>query len=171
VMKHLVHSACAALAAAALLVGNARADDDKTADLKFVKEANQINLEEVQAGKLAQQRSVNAAIKKYGEHLAMDHAKMRDELTALAHKKSIDLPKDLDSETQDKVDQLAKLTGAEFDRAFSRAMIAGHEKAIQKFDTEIKNGRDADIKAWAEKRIVTLREHLDAARTTLTAAR
>ena len=46
--------------------------------MKFVKEANQINLEEVQAGKLAQQRSVNSSIKKYGEHLSSDHATMRD---------------------------------------------------------------------------------------------
>ena len=115
--------------------------------------------------------SVNSAIKKYGEHLATDHAKMRDELTALAHKKSIDLPKDLDTDTQEKVDRLAKMNGAEFDRAFTRAMIAGHEKAIQKFEMEIKNGRDADVKAWAEKRVVTLREHLESARTTLTAAK
>jgi putative membrane protein len=170
-MKRWLLGACAALACAALSVGNVRADDDKTSDVKFVKEVNQINLEEVHVGKLAQQRSVNAAIKKYGEHLASDHAKMRDELTALAHKKSIDLPKDLDTDTQEKVDRLAKLNGAEFDRAFTRAMIAGHEKAIQKFEMEIKNGRDSDVKAWAEKRIVTLREHLEAARTTLTAAK
>jgi len=170
-MKLFLLGACAALACAALSAGNVRADDDKTTDLKFVKEVNQINLEEIQAGKLAQQHSTNAAIKKFGEHLATDHAKMRDELTALAHKKSIDLPKDLDTETQEKVDRLAKLTGAEFDRAFSRAMISGHEKAIQKFEMENKNGRDSDVKTWAEKRIVTLREHLESARTTLTAAK
>ena len=53
-MKQLFLSACAALACVALSVGNGRADDDKATDLKFVKEVNQINLEEIQVGKLAQ---------------------------------------------------------------------------------------------------------------------
>ena len=39
-------------------------------------------------------------------------------------------------------------------------MVAGHEKAIQLFENEAKNGRDADVKAWAEKCLPTLREHL-----------
>ena len=73
--------------------------------------------------------------------------------------------------TQDKVDRLAKLTGAEFDRAFSRAMIAGHEKAVEKFEMEIKSGQDPDVKVWAEKRVTTLKEHLEHARTLLTAAK
>jgi putative membrane protein len=161
-----------ALAAFVLAAGIARSDDEqKMVDLKFAKEANQINLEEIQVGKLAQQRSVNAAIKKFGERLAQDHAKMNEELVALARKKGVILSKDFDAATQETVDRFMKLSGAEFDRAFSKAMVSGHEKAIEKFQAEAKTGRDADVKAWAEKRVATLREHLEMARTTLTAAR
>src|SRR5262245_29688372 len=171
-MRQLVLRLSTAFAALFLVAGIARADDEqKMVDLKFVKDANQINLEEVQVGKLAQQRSVNAAIKKFGERLARDHAKMSEELSALARKKGVTLTKDLDSESQQKVDELAKMSGAEFDRSFSKAMISGHEAAIEKFQSEVKSGRDPDVKSWAQKRVATLREHLEMARTTLTAAR
>jgi len=170
-MRHLLLTGVTAFAAMVCVAGFARTDDQKTADAKFVKEANQINLEEVQVGKLAQQHSSNAAVKKFAEHLATDHATMSQELTAVARKKGIILAKDLDAATQEKVDRLAKLTGAEFDRAFSRAMIAGHEKAVEKFEMEIKSGQDPDVKVWAEKRVTTLKEHLEHARTLLTAAK
>ena len=100
-----------------------------------------------------------------------DHGRMLEEVSALARKKNITVTKDLDSKGRDKVDKLAKLQGAEFERAFSKAMIEGHEKAIEKFEKQIADGKDADVRAWAEKRIVTLREHLEMARTTLTASR
>jgi putative membrane protein len=170
-MRQLFLKGATAFATIICVAGFVRADDEKMVDSKFVKVANQINLEEVQVGKLAQQHSSSAAIKKYGEHLAHDHATMSQELTALARKKGIILPKDLDAATQERVDRLAKLNGAEFDRAFSRAMIAGHEKAIEKFEMEIKSGKDAEVKTWAEKRVATLKEHLENARATLTAAK
>ena len=62
------------------------------------------------------------------------------------------------------MDELSKLKGAEFDQAYTKDMVAGHESAIKQFEIEIKNGRDADVKAWAEKCLPTLREHLKLAR-------
>ena len=60
-------------------------------------------------------------------------------------------------------DQLSKLKGAGFDRAYSRDMVSGHEKAIERFEAEAKNGQDPAVKAWAEKWLPTLREHLKVA--------
>src|SRR5262245_57312957 len=155
-MRKFLFTGIAAVAAVCF-AGATRADDQKMSDSKFVKEANQINLEEIQVGKIAQQHAASAAIKRFGEHLARDHTRMNEELMAIARKKAITLPKTLDSETQEKVDRLSKLTGAEFDRAFSKAMIAGHEKAIEKFEMAAKNSQDPDVKAWSDKRVATLR--------------
>ena len=58
------------------------------------------------------------------------------------------------------MEELSKLKGAAFDQAYTKDMVAGHEAAIKQFEIEIKTGRDADVKAWAEKCLPTLREHL-----------
>jgi putative membrane protein len=147
----------------------ARADEDKTDDIKFVKEVHQSGLMEIQMGKLAQTHSVNAAVKKLGDRIVQDHGKMVEELQAMGRKKSIQLSKEMSSEHREKLEKLAKLNGAEFDREFTRAAISGHEKSVTKFEKEIKSGMDPEVKAWAQKRLPAIREHLALARSTLTA--
>jgi putative membrane protein len=45
-----------------------------------------------------------------------------------------------------------------------RDMVTDHEKAVQLFSTEAKEGQDADIKAFANNTLPTLQEHLQMAR-------
>ena len=132
----------------------------KERDEAFVKEADEINLAEEKIGKLAQDDASAAAIKQFGERLVTDHTKMNKELRDIAQKKGINCPDKLDQKHQQLMDQLVQIEGADFDRAFSKDMVAGHEKAVEKFEAEAKNGQNAEIKAWAEKWLPTLREHL-----------
>jgi putative membrane protein len=177
-MKHLakrrilgIISTFTAAAAIAFFASLGQADDRKMIDGNFVKDANQIHLVGIQVGKLAQQRSSNETIRTFGERLVRDHSRMCEELVTLASRKGVTLTKELGSMERQLIEKLAKLSGAEFDRIFSRDMIAGHEKAVEKFEIEIRSGKDLDVKAWAEKRITTLREHLEIVRSTLTSAK
>jgi len=54
-------------------------------------------------------------------------------------------------------------TGAALDRAFIDHAVTEHEKTIALFESEAKDGSDAELKAWAGKTLPTLREHLKAA--------
>jgi putative membrane protein len=38
-------------------------------------------------------------------------------------------------------------------------MSAGHDKAVAAFEDESRNGKEADVKAWASKTLPTLKEH------------
>ena len=42
----------------------------------------------------------------------------------------------------------------------SEKMVKDHKKDIATFEKEAKDGEDADVKAWAEKTLPTLNEHL-----------
>jgi putative membrane protein len=42
----------------------------------------------------------------------------------------------------------------------SEKMVKDHKKDIAAFEKEAKDGEDADVKAWAEKTLPTLNEHL-----------
>lgn len=121
---------------------------------------------EIQIGNLAKERASAAAVKQFGERLVRDHTSSSLELRMLAQKKGITLPTKLDQKHQELFDQLSKMKGAEFDRTYAKDMAKGHEKAIEKFETESKTGTDAEIKAWATKQLPTLREHLKMARDT-----
>jgi len=57
-------------------------------------------------------------------------------------------------------DKLAQMSGAEFDKEYMSAMVKDHETDVKDFDTQSKDGNDADIKAFAGKTLPTLQEHL-----------
>ena len=57
------------------------------------------------------------------------------------------------------------LSGVDFDRAFAKHMVAGHEKAIRKFEAASASLQDADLKEYAENTLPVLREHLQMAKS------
>jgi putative membrane protein len=129
-------------------------------DQTFIRAADQIDLAEVKLGKFAEEHAASAAVKKFGERMVRDHSSMNKELREITSKKGIAIAEQLDQKHQELMDQLSKLKGSEFDRAYTKDMVPGHEKAIEQFENEAKNGRDSDVKAWAEKWLPSLREHL-----------
>jgi putative membrane protein len=77
---------------------------------------------EVELGRLASERGTSDAVKQFAQRIVTDHGKADEELTQLAQRPGIALPSDLDAKHKQLIDRLAKLSGAEFDRAYSRGM-------------------------------------------------
>jgi putative membrane protein len=132
----------------------------KMADATFVRQADQINLAEMKIGKVAEENAKSDVVKKFGTQTVTDHSLMNKDLRKITTKQGIALTEKLDAKHQELLDDLSKLKEVAFDKAYTKDMVAGHEKAIELFENEAKTGRDADVKAWAEKCLPTLREHL-----------
>jgi putative membrane protein len=82
----------------------------------------------------------------------------------LASSKGITLPTTLDDKHREQVTKLSAMSGAEFDRAYSKMMLKDHEKDVSEFEKQSTKAGDADIKAFAGKTLPTLQEHLSMAR-------
>jgi putative membrane protein len=134
--------------------------NSKSADAAFIRAADQINLAEMKLGKVAEENAKNDLVKKFGTQSMSDHAHMNMELRKITAKQGITLNEKLDSKHQEMLDELAKLKEVSFDKAYTKDMISGHEKAIELFENEAKTGRDPEVKMWAEKCLPILREHL-----------
>jgi putative membrane protein len=133
------------------------------ADRKFVMEAARGGLAEVELGKLAAEKGSADAVKQFGKRMADDHAKAAAELKDFADKKGMTLPTDLDPKHKQLRDRLAKLAGADFDRAYANEMVKDHKKDVADFKREAKGAKDPDLKAWVGKTLPTLEDHLKAA--------
>jgi putative membrane protein len=129
-------------------------------DQQFVTDVAHDGMAEVELGKLATEKASNEQVKKFGQRMADDHSKAGDELKALAEKKNIPWPTELEAKHKAVRDRLSKLSGDAFDRAYIQEMVAGHRKALMAFRMEAKNGQDPDIKAWADKTRPTIEDHL-----------
>jgi len=129
-------------------------------DRKFVMEAAHGNMAEVELGKLAADKGASDAVKQFGKRMTDDHGKANAELKDFAEKKGLTLPADLDAKHKQLRDRLAKLNGADFDRAYANEMVKDHKKDVADFKREAKGAKDPDLKAWASKTLPTLEDHL-----------
>lgn len=133
-------------------------------DQKFLMDAAMGGRMEVELGRWAVQYGTSPEVKQFGQRMIDDHSKANTELMQLASSKGVTLPTELDAKHQRNVSKIARLKGAEFDRAYSKMMLDDHEKDVKEFEKQSTNATDADLKAFAAKTLPTLQEHLQMAR-------
>jgi len=129
-------------------------------DQSFLKEAAQGGMAEVQMGRLAAQKAQSQAVRQLGQKLVQDHSKANQELKLLASQKSVTLPSDIGTENETAISHLKGLEGTEFDQAFIKHAVEDHQKDIQKFQTASQQSADNDVKAFAQKQLPVLQQHL-----------
>lgn len=130
-------------------------------DGDFATKAAVGGMAEVELGQLALTKASNAQIKDFARMMVADHGKANEELKAIAKMKNISLPTALDEEHQKKMDELNKKMGNDFDKTYVSAMVDGHKKTLKLMQDEAKDGKDADLKAFALKTSPVVQSHLD----------
>jgi putative membrane protein len=148
-----------ALVAGAFLAAPAFAGSD----VEFVKKAANDGMLEVKLGEHAAQNASSPGVKEFGRQMATDHSKANRELADIAGKEGIEMPNELDETHQAAAKKLLTLAGPEFDRQYVAAMVEDHEKAVQLFKAEAKDGKTA-VDRWAAQTVPTLESHLQHAR-------
>jgi putative membrane protein len=120
-------------------------------------------LMEVELGRVAAQKGTSDAVKQFGQRMVDDHSKANEELMTLASSKGITLPTTLDDKHQKQLTKMSAMSGAEFDRAYSKNMLSDHKKDVSEFEKESTRATDPDLKAFAAKTLPTLQQHLQLA--------
>lgn len=130
-------------------------------DAEFATKAAVGGMAEVELGKLALTKATNAQLKEFAKMMVSDHGKANEELMSIAKKKNITLPVAVDEDHQKKMNELDKKSGKDFDKAYAEAMVDGHKKTLKLMQDEAKDGKDAEIKAFASKTTPVVQTHLD----------
>ena len=130
-------------------------------DRKFIENAAKGGLFEVQVAKLAESKASDQAVKDFAKMLVDQHTNANNELTQLANSKGVELPAAPGFMQRHSENSLAKRSGADFDKHFvSEVGIKDHEKDIKMFEKASKDVKDSELKAFIDKTLPTLRDHL-----------
>lgn len=166
---NFIASSATALTLAVAAIGVAHAADPMTnatggkvpgADRSFIEKAAIGGMTEVDASKVAQSKATNPAVKDFAAQMVKDHTKANSELMSAATAKGVTPPATLDKAHQKEVDKMSNLSGADFDKAYMKQMVADHKATVELFEKQAKSGKDADLQGWAGKTLPTLQEHL-----------
>ena len=135
-------------------------------DKSFVSNAAEAGLAEVELGQMAQSKAANDKVKDFAQKMVDDHGKVNQELKDCAQKLGVSIPDHMSVTEKAEKTKLDMYSGGHFDRAYITDMIKDHRDDIAAFQREVREGQNPDLKAFAEKSLPTLKEHLRLAEKT-----
>ena len=105
---------------------------------------------EIASGKLAQAKG-NEAEKKFAEQMITDHTKTSSELKRLVTGGTlkVELPIQLDSAHQSKLDKLNQARGEDSRRPTHAQQVSAHKDAVSLFERYANGGDQPELKDWA----------------------
>ncbi len=136
-------------------------ENEQEKDAQFLVNAAEMNLEDIELAKLAQQKGTSASVKQLGKMMEDAHTKSQNELIALAQNKGIAIPNSTTNDALDAYSKLNEKSGEDFDKAYADRMVSGHKDAISAFEDATTKSNDPDIKNWAIATLPVLRTHLN----------
>jgi len=133
------------------------------ADQDFVEKAASGSLAEVQAAQLAQQRGSSPQIKQFANRMITDHTQASAELQQIADQENITLPTQPSAKDMAATRKLSGLNGPAFDTAYAQDMLHDHQQDVALFRKQAQSGQDPALKAFAQKTLPILQQHLQLA--------
>jgi putative membrane protein len=127
--------------------------DPYIVDKDFVRNVAESSATEVQLGKLAQEKASSDAVKELGKRMAEAHAQTSQQLKQAASALNIQVPAEPPRKARKAEDKLAKLSGSEFDRAYTKLAADEQKQAVKQFEREAKNGKVPGVKDFAAKNL------------------
>lgn len=159
-------------AAEAKSAGEVAVDGNKTVDTynidagvkNFVEKASLSDMYEIEASKIALERSQVQAIKNYAQMMVDSHIATSAELKPLATAASVIPPTALDNDHMNKLEDLRKASAEDFDDKYIDQQTDAHENALNLLKDFAANGKDAGLVAFATKTALAVDTHLQQAR-------
>ncbi len=139
-------------------------NESREDDSEFLVDAAELDLMEIELGKAAQSKAVNAEVKKFADMMVAGHSKSSNELKATAQRLKISVPETLTQEGQEKLKTLNEKSGKDFDQKYMEMMVDAHQEAVDEFEEASTQANDTELRSWATGKLPDLRAHLEQAK-------
>jgi putative membrane protein len=136
-----------------------------SADQRFVTAAALNGDFAAQLGQMAVDTSSNSDVVALGQELVDDYSSSDGDLATLAGNNGFTTPDTLDKAHQKQLDNLSKLSGDKFDRAFARLAQSSEQKNLKLFQKESHSTQNTDLQDFTSNNIPVIQTHVENART------
>lgn len=143
---------------------NSSGGDLSGSDETFFTKAAEAGLAEIEGANMAQTKASTSEVKEFAARMITDHTKINEELKMLATEKDVTLPAEPSLMQKAELKALGLLDDKFDSNYVDRMAVAAHEDAVELFKDTVENSEDADIKAFAQKTLPALQEHLKMAK-------
>ncbi len=142
-------------------------ESNTTADqgsIDFIQKAAMSDMFEIEASKIALQRSSSKDIKSFAQSMIDAHTATSEAVKPIAMTLQVSPPAQLDPDHQGKLDDLNKADAKDFDKKYLDQQTSAHNAALDLMKNYADHGENADLKALATSTAPKVQEHLDHAK-------
>jgi len=160
----LVIGLATVLAAGTAMAQTNQANQGKAADKasqKFISNAIEGDIAEIDVGKLAQEKGKSEVVKQFGAMLVKDHGEHKAKAEQVASELGVTPPTGSSFGEKATYAKLKLLSGDTFDRSFAKSMVSDHQADIKEYKKEASKNDPAG--QLAKETLPTLQKHLRAA--------
>lgn len=129
-------------------------------DQAFINAAAASDAGEMQSSQLAEAKARNPRIKAFAAKMVADHTESTQKLTTIAQAKGVTVNAAPTEMAQKMETKLEAAKPGMFDREYVTGQVASHRAAASALQSEIDNGQDADLKAFAAATLPIVKQHL-----------
>ncbi|TGE05468.1 DUF4142 domain-containing protein [Hymenobacter fodinae] len=145
--------------------GSAMADPNgptapHSTDAEFMKSAAASDQNEIQLSKLALEKGVTGMVKDHANQMITDHTKSTTDLKAIAQKKNVTLPADMDAEHKTIAADMRKLSGKDFETKYMQQMKTDHQKTLNTLVAHKTMTKDTEVQGFIDKVQPVVAAHL-----------
>jgi putative membrane protein len=144
-------------------VGSTAANDNgrDTAAVNFSNQARMAGIKEIKSSRLALTKTHSQQVRSFASMMITDHTNANLALIKILKSKGYNVPPYNESSiTLDPM--LTTTTGSNFDKNYVTMMVNDHKQAVSLFTYAANYQLDPDLKAFAQKTLPKLKEHLAA---------
>jgi putative membrane protein len=134
------------------------------ADSLFIGEVNTSNHAELRLARLAENKASADVVKRFAQKMVTDHNWMQKEWANVSAQSGARISAAPNSQMQEQISRLERLSGSEFDRAYMTAMVQNHQQTVNAFDTRGTMTQSVEVRQLVGRSLPYLQEHLTLAR-------
>jgi putative membrane protein len=127
---------------------------------KFLVKSYESGMYEIQLSQLAATNGLDPDVKGLAASLVTDHTAINAKINAIAASADFVLPGAVNADHQKDLQDMAKLTGADFDKKYINTIVSGHEKSINNYKDAYKLLIASDTKTFAGETLPKIEYHL-----------
>jgi len=132
-------------------------------DNEFMMTAAHSDQNEIQQSKMALAKGVTGMAKDMANKMIADHTKSTADLKAIATKKGVTLPTDMDAEHKAMAPAMEKLSGKAFEQQYIKQMVADHQKTANTMASHQQMTKDPALQGFITKTLPVVESHLQMA--------
>ena len=133
-------------------------------DREFIKDVYADHKFEIRLGRLAQERARDESVKKFGRRMADDHTRLQQYWVAMISNQGMDYESGMGRPHREKIYQLERLSGRQFDRAYMTVVAQNHREYLDRFRKEANRANSAAVRGRVTRAIPMLEQHFQQAK-------